>query len=273
MKITDCDFVRKFMTMAQDGVDKSWHEMNGGNLSYHLTADEARQVERIAGKAAGSQWTEIGESVPELGGAFFAVTRTGGFMRNVSRDPDRAFGIVELDSSGTRYRIRWGLEDGGRPTSEFPSHLKNHEIKFKTKGHRVIYHAHPASVIAMTAVVPLNDRAFTRAIWEVMTECPVIFPEGIGVVKWMVPGKGAIATVTSGLMAKYDAVVWANHGLFCSGDTFDRAFGLMETIAKSAEIVMMVKASGCRRPSLIKPSQIRKIGKDFGLKNLNTKFL
>ena len=273
MRILECDFVKKFMTMAQDGVDKAWHEMNGGNLSYHLTAKEAAQVGKIAGKPVSREWFEIGESVSGLGGEFFAVTRTGGFMRNVVREPERAFGIVELDAAGERYRIRWGLEDGGRPTSEFPSHLKNHEIKFATKGHRVIYHAHPAALIAMTAVVPLNDRAFTRAIWEVMTECPVIFPEGIGVVKWMVPGKGPIASVTSGLMAKYDAVVWANHGLFCSGGTFDHAFGLMETIAKSAEIAMMVRASGCKRPSLIKPAQIRKIGKDFGLKNLNTSFL
>lgn len=273
MKLTDCDFAKKFITLAQDGVDKSYHEMNGGNLSYHLTAQDVKAIKKMIEKSARAPWLEIGESVPGLGGEFFAVTRTGGFMRNVARNPEHAFGIVELDKAGKRYRIRWGLADGGRPTSEFPSHLKNHEIKFAKKGHRVIYHAHPASVIAMTAVVPLTDRAFTRAIWEVMTECPVILPEGIGVVEWMVPGKGEIAPVTAKLMEKYDAVVWANHGLFCSGDTFDRAFGLMETIAKSADIVLAVKACGCKKTSLIKPAQIRKIGKAFGLDTLNEAFL
>lgn len=41
-------------------------------------------------------------------------------------------------------RIRWGLVEGGRPTSELPTHLMNHEVKKKlTNGkHRVIYHAH-----------------------------------------------------------------------------------------------------------------------------------
>ena len=190
MKILDMPCTKGFMQIAQDGVDKGWHEMNGGNLSYRLTEDEAANVKKVQRRPAGD-WQEIGESVPRLAGAFFMVTRTTGYMRNVMRDPLHAFGIVELDSTGTKYRIWWGLADGGRPTSEFPSHLKNHEVKLETTGgeHRVIYHAHPVNLIALTFVLPPTDRAFTRALWEIMTECPVIFPEGVGVVPWMVPGK------------------------------------------------------------------------------------
>ena len=31
--------------------------------------------------------------------------------------------IIELDEKGENYRILWGLVNGGRPTSELPSHL------------------------------------------------------------------------------------------------------------------------------------------------------
>ena len=49
--------------------------------------------------------------------------------------------------------------------------------------YRVIYHAHTANVIALTFVLPLTDEVFTRELWEMATECPVVFPSGIGVVR------------------------------------------------------------------------------------------
>ena len=273
MKILDMPCTKGFMQIAQDGVDKGWHEMNGGNLSYRLTKDEAANVKKVQKKASGD-WQEIYESVPKLAGEFFMVTRTTGYMRNVKRDPENAFGIVEIDSTGTKYRIWWGLANGGRPTSEFPSHLKNHEVKFEMTGgeHRVIYHAHPVNLIALTFVLPPTDKAFTCALWEIMTECPVIFPEGVGVVPWMVPGKGPIATATSKLMKEYNIVVWVHHGLFVSGKDFDRCFGLMDTVEKAAEIRIRAQSTGAMKKSAIQVKQLKQIAKDFGFE-LNKKFL
>ena len=47
------------------------------------------------------------------------------------------------------------------------------------------------------------DKVFTRELWEMMTECPVIFPDGIGVIPWMVPGGRDIAVESSKLMKKF----------------------------------------------------------------------
>ena len=186
MKILDMACVKGFMRLAQDSVDKGWHEMNGGNLSYRMTEAEANNVKKTCRKPT-TGWIEIGGTVPKLGGQFFVVTGTTRFMRNVMRDPENAFGIAEIDATGTKYRIWWGLANGGRPTSEFAPHLRCHEIRMTlTDGaNRVIYHCHPPAVIALTFVLPLTDKAFTRVLWSAMTECPVIFPEGVGVVKWM----------------------------------------------------------------------------------------
>ena len=97
------------------------------------------------------------------------------------------------------------LVNGGRPTSELPTHLAAHELKKKmTSGrNRIIYHAHPTNLIALTFVLPLKDKEFTRELWEMATEDPVIFPEGIGVVPWMVPGGKEIADASVKLMEKY----------------------------------------------------------------------
>lgn len=64
----------------------------------------------------------------------------------------------------------------------------------------MVYHAHTTNIIALTFVLPLEDKVFTRELWEMATECPVVFPDGVGVVPWMVPGGREIAVATSELM-------------------------------------------------------------------------
>ena len=86
----------------------------------------------------------------------------------------------------------------------------------------MIYHAHTPGIIEMSFVVPLEDRAFTRILWQMMTECVVVFPTGVGVVPWMVPGGPAIAEASSELMKTYDTIVWAHHGLFAAGSDLTR---------------------------------------------------
>lgn len=240
MKILDTKFVQGFIKMADDGYCQGWHERNGGNLSYRLKKEEAESIKSRMNFR--DEWYPIGTSVPKLAGEFFLVTGSGKYFRNIIVDPEVCIAIIELDDKGENYRICWGLVEGGRPTSELASHLMNHEVKKEvTNGeHRVIYHAHTTNVIALTYILPLDDKIFTRELWEMATECPVVFPDGVGVVEWMVPGGRDIAVETSKLMRKYNAVVWAHHGLFCSGEDFDTTFGLMHTIEKSAEILLKV---------------------------------
>jgi rhamnulose-1-phosphate aldolase len=138
--------------------------------------------------------------------------------------------------------------------------------------YRVIYHAHPANIIALTFVLPLTDEVFTRELWEMATECPVVFPAGVGVVGWMVPGGRDIAVATSRLMEEYDAAVWAYHGLFCAGEDFDLTFGLMHTIEKSAEILVKVLSIRPDKLQTITPQEFRNLAVDFHV-NLPEKFL
>ena len=117
----------------------------------------------------------------------------------------------------------------------------------------------------MTFVLPLDDKVFTRELWEMATECPVVFPDGLGVVDWMVPGGKDIAIATSKLMKKYDAAVWAHHGLFAAGYDFDSTFGLMHTIEKSAEILVKVLSMTPHKRQTIQPDQFRALAKDFNV--------
>ena len=256
MKILESKFVQGFIKMADDGYKQGWHERNGGNLSYRLKAEEVEMI-RPRLNAPG-EWTPIGVEVPGLAGEFFLVTGSGKYFRNIIVDPEVCLAIIELDETGTNYRIRWGLVEGGRPTSELPTHLMNHEVKKKlTNGkHRVIYHAH-------TFVLPRDDKVFTRELWESATECPVVFPDGVGVIGWMVPGGREIAIKTAELMKKYDVVIWAHHGMFCSGEDFDLTFGLLHTVEKSAEILVKILSMAPQKLQTITPNDFRALAKDF----------
>lgn len=271
MSILEAEFVQSFIRMSEDGWKKGWHERNGGNLSYRIKAEEVEEIKEYFHL---KEWQIIGTSVPTLGGEFFLVTGSGKFFRNVSTAPKDSIAIIELNETGDSYRIVWGLEKGGVPTSELPSHLMNHEVKKNlTAGkYRVIYHAHTTNLIALTFVLPLRDEVFTRELWEMATECPVVFPGGIGVVPWMVPGGKKIAMATSNLMKKYDAAIWAHHGLFAAGEDFDSTFGLMDTIEKSAEILVKVLSMHQGKIQTISPDNFRELAVEFKV-TLDEKFL
>jgi rhamnulose-1-phosphate aldolase len=117
----------------------------------------------------------------------------------------------------------------------------------------------------MTYVTPLTAKDFTRALWQSATECPVVFPGGVGVVPWMVPGGPDIALATSKLMKEYDAAVWAHHGTFVSGPDFDTAFGLMHTIEKAADIYLRVLSTGKPVLQTIVDDDLRAIAEAFGV--------
>lgn len=262
MKFTEAEFVQGFIRMASDGWELGWHERNGGNLSYRVKEEE---VESVKENISLGNWQEIGASVPALAGEYFLVTGSGKFFRNVSLNPQDSICMIEIDKSGKQYRIVWGLVNGGRPTSELPSHLMNHEVKKKnTNGkYRVIYHAHTTNVIALTFVLPLIDEVFTRELWEMATECPVVFPSGVGVVDWMVPGGKEIAVATSKLMEQYDVAIWAHHGMFAAGEDFDLTFGLMHTVEKSAEILVKMLSMQPKKRQTITPQNFRDLAVDF----------
>lgn len=273
MSILQTNMMQGYIRMCKDGWLQGWHERNGGNLTYRMRKEEADAC-RPYFRDTPSDWVKMGVEAKNLRDEFFISTGSGKYMRNVPLAPQDNLCIVQINDAGDSYRIVWGLEKGGRPTSEFPSHFMNHSVrKAATQGDcRVIYHAHTPAVIALTYVLPLTARDFTRVLWQSATECPVVFPGGVGVVPWMVPGGADIALATSELMKEFDAAIWAHHGTFASGPDFDTTFGLMHTIEKAADIYVRVQSMGQGILQTITDADLRAIAKEFGV-TLREEFL
>jgi rhamnulose-1-phosphate aldolase len=221
-------------------------------------------------KGEGHEWRPLGLAEESLAGSFFITTGAGKFLRKVAIDPMECAGIIEIDETGSNYRIVWGLVDGGRPSSEFTTHFACHAVRMAATGgtERTVYHSHTPNVIALSSLLEPDTRLWTRALWQAMTECIITFPQGLGVVPWMVPGGVEIAEATGKLMETYNACVWAKHGLFCTGPDFDTTFGLTHTIEKAAGIYLLARsANGGAEPdqSHIDDAGLRAICETYGI--------
>ncbi len=266
MSILKLQFMENFVRMCEDGYQQNWHERNGGNLTYRMTKEEVAQAFPFF--SFDQDFVQMDVEAHNLKNEYFVTTGSGKYFRNIPLDPESNMGIVQINDAGNAYRIVWGLTNNAKPTSEFPTHFLNHSVrKTATNGaNRIIYHCHATHVIVLSYLLPLTDRAFTRALWQSATECPVVFPGGVGVVEWMVPGGRDIALKTSEKMKEFDATVWAQHGLFVSGPDFDTAFGLAHTIEKSAEIYVKILSAGQGNiRQTIEDDSLRAIAHDFNV--------
>ena len=215
-----------------------WDERNGGNIS--LLLDEAEVAEYVDVNHV-IRTIPTGFDAPSLAGKYFLVTGTGKYFKNVQYDPAVNLGLIRIASDGTTAELLWGYADGGRFTSELPAHLMSHVERLKVDpDNRVVMHCHPANLLAMTYVHDLDERAFTRTLWQMCTECIVVFPDGVNVLPWMLCGTNEIGMATAEKMQTARLVVWAQHGIYGAGKDLDETFGLIETAEKAAEIYMMI---------------------------------
>ena len=273
--ILKAKFVREMCATASNMYRLGWDERNGGNISYML--DEREVAEYLDTEKALREIPVMGVNSVEadlspLEGRIFLVTGTGKYFKNVEKDPAANLGIVKIGKGGKNVRLLWGFEDGGRPTSEFPAHMMSHIARLKVDPeNRVIMHSHPTYTLAMNFVHELDEKSFTHTLWEMCTECIVVFPEGVGVLPWMLCGTSEIGAATARKMEEFRLVVWAMHGIYGAGKTLDETFGLIETVEKAAQIYMLT--AHLPRKNTIKDEDMLKLLQLFGVKNYRKDFL
>lgn len=235
-------FVEEMSQITANLYRLGWDERNGGNISFLL--EESELTPYIDTNLIIRKIPMIFDGTALIG-KYFIVTGSGKYFKNVIADPEKNLAVIRIAEDGHTLDLLWGLSDGGNPTSELPSHLMSHIERLKVEpAHRVIMHCHPTNLIAMTFTHELTEEAFTRTLWQMCTECVVVFPDGVGIIPWMVPGTDLIGEKTSQRMKDVHSVIWPHHGLFAAGTSLDEAFGLIETIEKSAQVYTAVKAQG-----------------------------
>ena len=261
-KVINAPFLREFLKTTSNMYRMGWDERNGGNISYRLKEEE---VSEWLDTNAVIRTIPTGFDAKELKGEYFLVTGTGKYFKNMEEDPENNVGIFRISEDGRNAELLWGYADGGKFTSELPAHLMSHIARRKADPeNRVVLHSHPTYTLAMNYVHELDEKKFTHTLWEMCTECIVVFPDGIGILPWMVCGTNEIGEATAKKMEEFRLVVWGMHGIYGVGKTLDEAFGLVETVEKAAQIYMLT----CNRPRVntIKDEELKALAESFGVK-------
>lgn len=235
--IMTAPFLIEMMQTTANMYRLGYDERNGGNISYMLdpaVVGEYLDLDKVI------RTIPTGFDAKALAGKIFIVTGTGKYFKNVEYDPENNLGIIRIAEDGVTAELLWGYKDGGRFTSELPAHLMSHIARLGVDpDNKIIMHCHPDYTLAMTQVHEMTERAITRTLWKQMTESIVVFPEGVGVLPWMVCGTNAIGEATAEKMKEYRIVLWTLHGIYGCGKDMDEAFGLIETVEKAAKMYML----------------------------------
>ena len=261
--IKNAPFVVEMCKTTANMYRLGWDERNGGNISYLLDEKEVAEyldLNKVIRTISLAGVKEADFDVTPLIGKIFIVTGTGKYFKNVEDDPETNLGIVRIAKNGVE--LLWGYKDGGRTTSELPAHLMCHMARLKVDPeNRVVMHSHPTHTLAMNFVHELDEKKFTHTLWEMCTECIAVFPDGVGILPWMLCGTNSIGVATAEKMKEFRLVIWAMHGIYGAGKTMDETFGLIETVEKAAQIYMLT--AHLPRINTIKDEQMQELAELF----------
>ncbi|MEK4993337.1 rhamnulose-1-phosphate aldolase [Paenibacillus sp. FSL H7-0918] len=258
---SEAPFIQEMSEITRHMWELGWDELNGGNVSYLLDENE---VAKYINVLEPFRTIKLTFPVKELAGKYFIVTGSGKYFRNVIKDPEANLGVLRVSGNGESVEVLWGLRNGAVPTSELASHFMSHIERLKVDPtHRIVLHTHATNVIAMTFTHDLDELKFTKTLWEMCTECLVVFPDGVSVIPWIVPGSSEIGRETAKKMKDHRLVIWPQHGIFGTGSTMDATFGLVETVEKAATIYNLI--GGREIKQKITDQQLWDLAKAFGV--------
>ena len=260
--ILNANYVQEMIGVTTNLYRLGWDERNGGNISYLLEENEVLPFLNP---------TELIREIPmifdaaSLAGKYFIVTGSGKYFKNVQANPAENLGIIRVKEDGKTLQLLWGLENGAVPTSELPSHFMSHMARLEVDPeNRIIMHNHATHLLAMSFTHDLDEKAFTRTLWQMCTECLVVFPEGVSILPWIVPGTTEIGEATAAKMKETRLVLWPQHGIYGAGKDMDEVFGLIETAEKAAEVYTYVCAQGGIKQT-ISDENLRLLADSFGV--------
>lgn len=258
---SEAPFIQEMSEITRHMWELGWDELNGGNVSYLLDENEVAKYINVLEPL---RTIKLTFPVKELAGKYFIVTGSGKYFRNVIKDPEANLGVLRVSANGESVEVLWGLRNGAVPTSELASHFMSHIERLKVDPtHRIVLHTHATNVIAMTFTHDLDELKFTKTLWEMCTECLVVFPDGVSVIPWIVPGSSEIGRETAKKMKDHRLVIWPQHGIFGTGSTMDATFGLVETVEKAATIYNLI--GGREIKQKITDQQLWDLAKGFGV--------
>ena len=205
------DLIRPVVDASKLMTSKGWCREASGNIS--VLIDEMLDI--------GTEEAVIfdnGQFLPRLEGRSVLMTRSGSFISEVPKDPQKNLGIYSIGKWGRYLRLIWGE---GAPTSEYLSHLL---IYGGTAGRvKAVIHSHMDDVDRLTHELP--DLAYGLPRW-------------IGWVPRMPPGSLELAKATIQQIDRCDIIIWQGHGVIAPGKDIEDSLSRLERFEEWAKGIL-----------------------------------
>lgn len=195
-----------------------------GNIS--VFADE---LEEIPASYHSSGVVDLPVSAPALAGGWVVVSGSGKRLRDIKASPEKNVCIYKILEGGSQGELF--IAATIRPTSEFNSHLAIHQdqVARRKLAYHAVLHAQSEHLTYLSHVSRYsNTRDLNRRLLRWEPETILIFPEGIGMIPFEVPGTEALMKATVAGLQTHKIVVWQRHGQVVRSD---------ESVAKAANYV------------------------------------
>ena len=235
--------------------EKNWAESNAGNISYRLEND----LKHISDKFITDE-IKLKKSYKNLAGKSVVITCAGSRMRDIKKMPQNYLCLLSFSSKGKSYKIIKLSDLKLYPTSELSPHLEIHNTLTKINPEfKSVLHTHPSEIIAVSNIKKFNNEiALNNLLKSLHPEISFAFPEGIGLIKYILSGSKKLSEVTAKKFIKYNFCVWEKHGCISAGKTLADAFDKVDVIVKSLKIFFLCRDAGYNFEGLNK-NQIKEL--------------
>ncbi|MEP6895197.1 MAG: class II aldolase/adducin family protein [Chloroflexota bacterium] len=225
--------------------DMNASEGAAGNISVYIGWEmEARHHFPLADEV------EMALPVPELAGKSFLVTGSGTRLRDILQTSTANLGLLVVNDGGKTGLLYTSQQRTfTNITSEFNSHLGVHHDQVLRSGtnFHVLIHAQPPYITYLSHVPQYRDMQYlSRHVMRWQPEMIMQFPEGIGVIPFVMPGSSQLMADTVSALHQHRIVVWSKHGVMArSGLSIKSTCDLIEYLeAGSRYEVMDIYAGG-----------------------------
>jgi rhamnulose-1-phosphate aldolase len=216
-----------------------------------------------------SEAIELPVAVPSLVRGSLLVTGSGRRLREIVQDPAANLGFVTVEEGGRTGKLYTSprcLFD--RLTSEFDSHLAVHQDQVAATGtnfHAVV-HAQPVFLTYLSHIPRYQSEDYlSRHLLRWQPETVMNLPEGIGCIRFLVPGSAELAAATSGSLRSHRIAVWSKHGVVARSDrSVKRAEDRIEYTETAARYEYLNLTNGEAGQGL-SDEEIRDICRVFGI--------
>jgi len=213
---------------------------------------------------------ELPAPAPDLAGATIIATGSGRRLRDIAEAPTANLAAIIIEEGGKTGRMFTSVDcPFKRVTSEFNSHLAVHHDQMRShpiKSHAIV-HAQPKYLTFLSHLPNYQDEKFINShLMRWQPETILNFPEGIGILPFLLPGSVHLMLETMLCLRDHQIVVWAQHGVMARADeSIFHALDLVEYVETAAHYEMLNLSTGGESAGL-SPENIRAVAESWNIK-------